>query len=240
MNKSINQWCFPAEWSWDKLFKVAGRAGFQAVELCVDYAPFFEVMAKEQHEGLVAEIGRSVGSTFGKGKALTFDSPESTFKEVKEIASDNGVAVSSLLTFAQFYYTLMHPDEKIWNTGVDLVMRLMDFALVMGAPSLLVVPGLVTSKISYDYGYKRLEEAFWKLKEVAEKKKVGLGRVVLASRERVVMLEAFDKGLLAVIAALSLRGAGPGPLFRGYSRAEATSGNERPRRTSRRQQGCPL
>lgn len=175
MKKSINQWCFPGEWSWEQVFELAGRAGFEGVELCVDYPPFFEAMAKERHEGLIAEIAKSVGSGFEKSKALTFDSPENAIKEVKKIAANNGLAVSSLLTFAQFYYTLMHPDDRIWNTGIDLVHRLMDFAVVMEAPNLLVVPGVVDSRVSYDFGYKRLEEAFWKLKEAAEEKKVGLG-----------------------------------------------------------------
>lgn len=175
MKKSINQWCFPTEWSWESVFDLTRRAGFQGVELCVDYPPFFEVMASERHEGLIAEIAKTVGSTFGMSKALTYDSPESRFKEVKKIASDNGLAFSSLLTFAQFYYTLMHPDDKIWNTGIDLVMKLMDFAVITEAPHLLVVPGVVDSKVSYDFGHKRLEEAFWKLKERAEEKKIGLG-----------------------------------------------------------------
>lgn len=175
MKKSINQWCFPGEWSWEQVFELAGRAGFEGVELCVDYPPFFEAMVKERHEGLIAEIAKSVGSGFEKSKALTFDSPESAIKEVKKIAAHNGLAVSSLLTFAQFYYTLMHPDDRIWNTGIDLVRRLMDIAVMMEAPNLLVVPGVVDSRVSYDFGYKRLEEAFWKLKEAAEEKKVGLG-----------------------------------------------------------------
>lgn len=175
MKKSINQWCFPTEWSWEEVFGLAQKAGFQGVELCVDYPPFFEVMATKRHEGLIAEIAKTVGSTLGESKALSYDSPESRFKEVKKIASDNGLAVSSLLTFAQFYYTLMHPDDRIWNTGIDLMLRLMDFALIMGAPNLLVVPGMVDATVNYDFGYKRLEEAFWKLKEVAEEKKIGLG-----------------------------------------------------------------
>lgn len=175
MKKSINQWCFPAEWSWDKVFGLARDAGFQGVELCVDYPPFFDVMATERHEGLVAEIAKSVGSTLGESKALSYDSPESRFKEVRKMASDNGLAISSMLTFAQFYYTLTHPDDKIWNTGIDLMRRLLDFAVVMEAPNLLVVPGLVDSKVSYDFAYIRLEEAIQRLKKDAEEKQVGLG-----------------------------------------------------------------
>lgn len=175
MKKAINQWCFPLDWSWERLFKFARETGFQGVEICVDYLPFFEVMKEEQQEGLIADIAKSVGSSFRESKALRFDSPMSMFKDVKKIASDNGIKISTLLTIAQFYYSLMHPDEKIWKIGIDLVRKLIDFAVIMEAPNLLIVPGVITSKISYDKGYKRLEESIWILKEDAEKKKVGLG-----------------------------------------------------------------
>ncbi len=175
MKKSINQWCFPADWTWTDVFSLAQKVGFEGIELCVDYPPFFEVMATQESQGIIAEIAKTVGSTLGKSKSLSYDSPEDRFKEVKRMASDNGLAVSSLLTFAQFYYTLTHPDNKIWNTGIDLMLRLMDFALIMGAPNLLVVPGMVEPTVSYDFAYKRLEEAFWKLKDAAEEKKIGLG-----------------------------------------------------------------
>ncbi len=99
----------------------------------------------------------------------------SVFKEVGKVASDNGIQISTLLTIAQFYYSLMHPEDRIWQTGVDLVRRLIDFAVIMGAPYLLIIPGVITSKISYDAGYRRLEEAIWILKEYAEEQKVGLG-----------------------------------------------------------------
>ena len=175
MKKSINQWCFPNDWTWERVFELCKRAGFQGVEICIDYLPFFEAMSKEKHEGLIAEIAKSVGSTLEKSKSVAFDSSISEFKKVKAIASDNGLEISSLLTIAQFYYTLMHPEDKIWKTGIDLVKKLIDLAVIMKAPNLLVVPGVVTSTVSYDFGYKRLKEAIWKLKEDAEKKKVGLG-----------------------------------------------------------------
>jgi hexulose-6-phosphate isomerase len=141
----------------------------------VDYPPFFEVMKNVQQEGLIAEIARSVGSSFVPGKALRFDSPKAEFMRVAALARDNGVAVSSLLTIAQFHYSLIHEDAGIRNTGIDLMKRLIDLAVLVGAPNLLVVPGVVTSRIGYEDAHQRLREAIGILKEDAEKKKVGLG-----------------------------------------------------------------
>jgi L-ribulose-5-phosphate 3-epimerase len=175
MKKSINQWCFPMEWSWEKVFGLCEKAGFQGIEICVDYLPFIDAMRSGRHEGIIAEIAKSVGSSFQKSKALTYDSAQEEFKRVSKTARDHGVAISTLLTIAQFYFSLISPDEKIWKTGVDLVKKLIDFAAIMGAPRLLLVPGVVDSRNSYDLAMGRLEEAMWILKEDAEKKKVGLG-----------------------------------------------------------------
>jgi L-ribulose-5-phosphate 3-epimerase len=157
------------------VLQLCREAGFDAIELCIDHIPFFAAMAQEKQEGLIADIARSVGSTFGESKALTFDSPTGRFREVRSMIDDNGLNVSSLLTIAQFYYSLMHPDDGIWRTGIDLVKKLIDFAVLMDAGALLVVPGVITSAVSYDDGLKRLEEAIWMLKDEAEGKKVRLG-----------------------------------------------------------------
>jgi len=175
MKKAINQWCFPAEWSWERVLGLCGKARFQGIELCIDYPPFFEAMAGEPQEGLIAEIARSVGSSLSGSKALRFDSPEKDFKTVARLAADQGLGISSLLTIAQFHYSLVSEDRELRATGIDLVKRLLDFAALVAAPSLLIVPGVVTPRISYGDAYHRLEEAIGILKEDAEKKKVGLG-----------------------------------------------------------------
>ena len=175
MKKAINQWCFPAEWTWEKVFGLCEKAGFAAIELCIDYVPFFEAMRSEPQEGLIAEIARSVGSAFVRSKSLTFDSCEADYRRVAALGRDHGVAVSSLLTTAQFHFSLVAGDAQVRQTGIDLVRRLLDFALLVGAPNLLIVPGVVTSRIGYEDACHRLEDAIGILKEDAEQKKVGLG-----------------------------------------------------------------
>jgi len=175
MKKAINQWCFPADWTWQRLLELCGKAGFRGVELCVDYLPFFEAMRTGTHEGLIAEIAKSVGSSFERSKSLRFDSPDVDFQRVACMARDHGVAITSLLTIAQFHYSLTHEDEAVRRTGIDLVKGLLDRAALVGASNLLIVPGVVTSRIGYGDAYQRLKEAIWLLKEEAEQRRVGLG-----------------------------------------------------------------
>ena len=175
MKKAINQWCFPAEWTWEQVLGLCENAGFEGIELCVDYQPFFEAMRAAPQSGLIAEIAKSVGSTFVMSKSLTFDSPEGELHRVADLGNAHGVAVSSLLTIAQFHYSLIAEDDRTRQTGIDLVRRLLDIAVTVGAPNLLIVPGVVTSRIGYEDAYHRLDEAIGILKPEAEARKVGLG-----------------------------------------------------------------
>ena len=175
MKKAVNQWCFPADWSWERVFDLARGADFQGMEICVDYVPFSEAMRCGGHEGLLADIARSVGSTFENSKSLRFDSPDKEFRRIAALAADHDIAISSLLTISQFYYSLIHQDAGIRQTGIDLVKQLIDRAALMGAPNVLIVPGVVTSRIGYEDAVRRLEESLWILKAEAEQRQVGLG-----------------------------------------------------------------
>ena len=82
------------------------------------------------------------------------------------------------------------------------------------------------------------QEAFAVIRDtIREKKMVALGRVVLTRREHVVMLEAFDKGLLATTLRYPYEVREPGRLFRGRARPQAAGRDEAARLAYRRQQG---
>jgi L-ribulose-5-phosphate 3-epimerase len=175
VKKAANQWCFPSDWSWERVFGLCEESGFRAIELCVDYIPFFEAMSRGPQEGLIADIARSVGSSFVDSKSLSFDSPEADVRAVAGMARDHGVAVSSLLTIAQFHYSLISDDPALRATGIELVRRLIEMAAIAGAPNLLVVPGVVTARIGYEDAWRRLEDAIGLLLPEADKAHVGLG-----------------------------------------------------------------
>ncbi len=175
MKKAVNQWCFPADWDWPRVFGLCEQTGFQGLELSIDYPPFFEAMLRAPAEGLIAEIAKSVGSSFSASKSLQIDSTESEIRAVVGIAHDHGVQISSVLTISQFHFSLIDGDPKVRRTGIDLMKKLLDIAAVAEAPNVLVVPGVVTSQIDYADAYQRLEGALAELKPIAEERGVGLG-----------------------------------------------------------------
>jgi hexulose-6-phosphate isomerase len=175
MKKALNQWCLPRDWSWERSFDLAAESGFDAIELSIDYPPFFEAIRSSANEGLIADIARSVGSTFEASKAICIDSPDEEILAVAALARTHGLAISSVLTIAQFHYSLIDPDPTVRSTGIDLVRRLIDIAALVAAPNILVIPGVVTSRIPYDTAYERLVDAIGRLREHAEARRVGLG-----------------------------------------------------------------
>ncbi len=85
------------------------------------------------------------------------------------------------------------------------------------------------------------QEAFAVIRDaIRDKGMVALGRVVLTRREHVIMLEAFDKGLLATTLRYPYEVREPGGLFRGHAGAQVAGGDEGARRPYRRQQGVPF
>ena len=85
------------------------------------------------------------------------------------------------------------------------------------------------------------EEAFAIIRDaMRDEKVVGLGRVVMARRERIMMLEPLGKGLRRHRFALRLRGAQRGLLLRRNSRHETARGNDRPRARHHRKEGRTL
>ncbi len=53
MKKATNQWCFPDDWSWIRVFELSQKSGFDGIELCIDYNPFFEATRKYGRPGLI-------------------------------------------------------------------------------------------------------------------------------------------------------------------------------------------
>ncbi|MBX3029902.1 MAG: sugar phosphate isomerase/epimerase [Chloroflexi bacterium] len=175
MRKALNQWCLPQDWTWERSFELAAEAGFDAIELSIDHPPFFEAIRTSANEGLIGDIARSVGSTFRAGKAIRFDTPDEEVVAVADLARSHGLAISSVLTIAQFHYSLIDADPATRATGIDLVRRLLDIAAMVGAPNILVIPGVVTSRIPYDVAYERLRDALAELLPHATERGVGMG-----------------------------------------------------------------
>jgi L-ribulose-5-phosphate 3-epimerase len=147
MLKGINQWCFPEGTPLEHIFSTCQKAGIDAVELNV-YAP--------------GEVG------------LTMDTTASEAEAIGALARKHDIQLRSLSTGLLGKYLLSDDDASVREQGRRVIKKQLELANVLGIESILVIPGRVSEKYSYDIVYKRSQEELSKVIPDAESHKVTL------------------------------------------------------------------
>jgi hexulose-6-phosphate isomerase len=149
MQKSINLWAlpYPQKMSLKDCFAICKDAGFDAVE--VNFA-------------LEGEL-----------------SPEASPADLKAIgaaAKKAGLAISGLCSFLFWPYALTHEDPKRRQQGLDLAIKMVRAAPLLGTENVLVVPGATyvpwmenEPPVPFDICDRRAKEAVRRLIPEAEK-----------------------------------------------------------------------
>ena len=152
MKKGINIWSFP-QGTIKQSLSLAKDAGFEGVELALN----------------------------GEGE-LSMQSTEKEIKEVKKIADDLGLSLYSLSCGLCWDYRLSDDDKAVREKAKDMIKKQLDTAKVLGADTILVIPGVVNvefsmpeKKVAYDVVYERALEGLNELKGYAEQLKVNIG-----------------------------------------------------------------
>lgn len=153
MKKGINIWSFRGGLSPKEYVKMAKDAGYEGIEFALD------------ETGIVG-----------------LDSSDEDIKELKTIAEGEGLETPSLATGLYWKYSITSPNKETREKAKSIVRRQLELAAILGADTILVVPGLVSAgstpdseAVEYDVAYDRALEAFMELKEYAEKTKVVIG-----------------------------------------------------------------
>ncbi|MCL6442906.1 MAG: sugar phosphate isomerase/epimerase [Alicyclobacillus sp.] len=148
MKVGINQWCFPDGTPLDQVLEMSARAGFDGVEL----------------------------NLYGPGAVgLTLETSATEARQIQRQASDAGLELRSLSTGLLWQTPLSDPDPEVRAKGRQVVEKQIELAAVMGADTVLVVPGLVNRTVSYEDCYARAQEMVGKLAAVAERSGVRIG-----------------------------------------------------------------
>lgn len=100
---------------------------------------------------------------------------ERELHEVKRAADDAGMKVSSVMDSLHWKCPLSSPDDEVRRRGMDHIKRSLECAAVLGADTVLVVPGVVTPEVSYKYAYGRSFEAICELGESARSMGIYIG-----------------------------------------------------------------
>ena len=152
MKKGINIWSFP-EGTLTESFRLAKDAGFEGVEVAL-----------------------------AKDGEIALDTKEKDLLAIRKTAEDMGLSLYSVSTGLFWDYWLTADDKTERETAKDIVRRELETAKVLGADTVLVLPGCVNAEFAdpskiVDYGtaYERSLDAFLELKEDAERLGVAIG-----------------------------------------------------------------
>ncbi|MBR3862601.1 MAG: TIM barrel protein [Clostridia bacterium] len=152
MKKGINIWSFPQGTIKESL-ALAKKAGFEGVELALN----------------------ATGE-------LSMESSEAEIKEVKKTAEDMGLSLYSLSCGLCWDYRLSDDDPMMRQKAKDMIKKQLETAKILGADTVLVVPGVVNvefsnpeKKVAYSVVYDRALEGLNELKAYAEGLEVSIG-----------------------------------------------------------------
>lgn len=134
---------------------------------------------------------------FGKIRAAGYDGAEpvmsengylnpcttaAQIKEIKNLADSHGLEIPSVGVWALWENNLVSNDAGLAKRALDIVKKQIEAAHLLGADTILVVPGYVgcdfaskPERVRYDLAYDRCRRALEILSKEAEKAKVNIG-----------------------------------------------------------------
>jgi len=142
----INAWAFPPNMTIPQGLRLAKGAGFDAVELNLSEDGYLQPGMSE----------RDVAGLRAAADNMSLEYP----------------SLSSGLTWS---YPLTSPDPEVAEKGKEIVREGLRVAKVLGADTLLVIPGLVLPDVPYDVAYDRARAALRELALDAKRRKVVIG-----------------------------------------------------------------
>ncbi len=150
MKKGINVWTMPQALTIAEQIALAEAAGYQTIEFNV----------AERHE---------------KALDLSLETTYDELRAIKQLLDNATVRLESLSTALHWQFPLTANEADVREKGQAIVRKMIDFAEVLGAETVLVVPGLVTAEVGYATCYLRSLEALNELSTYAESKKITIG-----------------------------------------------------------------
>ena len=167
IKKGINAWSFDQSLSIEDCMRKAKAAGFQGIELALT----------------------------AKGQ-LSMVSTDAEILELKKLSEEIGIIINSLASGLYWQFSLTSNRPEIREKTKNLVKRQLDVAALLGAETILFIPGTVgvdfkpedvvpdageieffagSEIIDYDVAYERAKEALIELAPYAESKCVYIG-----------------------------------------------------------------
>jgi hexulose-6-phosphate isomerase len=131
MTKSISFWSFPADMTVEARMRAAKQYGYQAIELTLE----------------------------AEGE-ITANTPADDVRRIRDLAESIGLQTPTFATGLGWAHPAVGPDCAAGAKGLEIVRKELEFAQILGASTVLVVPCTVTPELPYDMAYDRTVEVF--------------------------------------------------------------------------------
>ncbi len=167
MRKGINQFSFPDNVPLKQCFREARRMGYVAFEVCMTL--------DDPSIGSDWSVAGDLGIDNYVNPMLNTASSDAELMELAKLARDEGVEISSIASVVPFMtYPLTSPKLKVRRKSEDFLARMIESADILGADTVLVIPGGALPDVSYLSTYDWAQEALGRLAVKAEEHEVDL------------------------------------------------------------------
>lgn len=153
MKKGISIWSFPTQMSIEDCIITARKAGFEGIELALN-----------------------------ENGVMSLESGLDEIKQYREAAEKEGIEICSVATGLYWSYSFTSADQKKREKACIIAKKQIDAAVILGADTVLVVPGAVgvdfipgCEVVDYDVAYERAFTAIRELAEYAGDRKINIG-----------------------------------------------------------------
>ena len=170
MKIDINQFCYPMSYDVKDAIEATARMGFDSIELCFTAG-----------RGGVSGAGGVTDALDISGyynRLLNVDSTEADFKALRRLADDANLRVSSVGGIASFtLWPLTSRDPAVAEQSMSAVRKMIDAARILGADTVLVIPGLVTEDMPCEWAYETAQSRVAELADYAPEIRIGIENV---------------------------------------------------------------
>jgi len=167
MKKGICQWSFPDTFSIRNCMELAKDAGFQGIELVIGEKP----EPCEESDSVAKDLGTDMYHT----PELNLGTSDKQVDKIGKMAEEIKIEICSVASAIPFTYPLTSEKPEVRGKALNAVKRVLKIASILKAETFLLIPGLVTEKVSYLDAYQRAKKTISDLVLLAEKYSLNIG-----------------------------------------------------------------
>ena len=192
MKLGLYQGSIPYHLPMQRCLTLTAELNFDGLEIALeDQEPLLPEAANSLSADIVA-IGKSVGMTTERPKALHLGSSLEDCRQVATQANQAGIRIHSLATMMHFFYPLSSANAKVRERGIQIALKMLRVAAEVGAETILLVPGVVDETAGYREVFERSKAVIRDLLPEAERRGVVLAIENVWNRFLLSPLETAD------------------------------------------------